>query len=155
VIADEAALVDNFRSDDEDGAVRYFAGDLRRKLTIANLLSATIGAFDQIDILVNASRQFMPTDALNPEDDSVQQLLDQNMMTALRLSQAVSKRMIRQSEDQSEESSAGAIVNLSSIVAQSTRPDLLAYSVSAAAVNQMTRSMALATCARSWLIGWS
>lgn len=142
---DEAALESNFKSaeDGEDGTVRYFAGDLREKLTIANLISATIDAFDQIDILVNASRQFLPTDPLDPDDDSLDRLLEQNMGTALKLSQAVAKRMIRQAESRTE-GSAGAIVNLSSIAARSSRQDIMGYSISAAAVNQMTRSLALA-----------
>ena len=38
----------------------------------------------------------------------------------------------------------GSIVNLSSITAQVTRPELLAYSMAAAAMDQMTRSLALA-----------
>lgn len=142
---DEAALEKNFKSksEDEDSAIRYFAGDLRQKLTIANLISATIDAFDDIDILVNASRRFEVTDALNPKDDSLKQLLDANMLTALKLSQAVSNWMIKQAEDQ-EDGPVGAIVNLSSIASRSTRPDLMAYSIAAASVNQMTRSLALA-----------
>jgi 7-alpha-hydroxysteroid dehydrogenase len=142
---DEAALEDNFRdvASQEDANLRYFGGDLREKLTIANLLSATLDAFDDIDILVNASRQFLPSDPLDPEDDSIDWLIAQNMGTALKLSQAVAKRMIRQAEGRTE-GSAGAIVNLSSIAAQSTRADIMGYSVAAAAVNQMTRSLALA-----------
>ncbi len=142
---DEAALEANFKAADqnEDGAVRYFSGDLREKLTVANLISATIDAFDKVDILVNASRQFLPTDALDPEDDSLPRLLEQNMGTALKLSQAVAKRMIKQAEGRTE-GSAGAIVNLSSIAARSTRHDIMGFSVAAAAVNQMTRSLALA-----------
>lgn len=142
---DEAALEDNFKSDNEDekGTSAYFAGDLRQKLTIANLISATIDSFDGVDILVNAARQFMPTDPFDPEDNSLNELLDQNMMTAMKLSQAVAKRMMKQAEGEDTRPS-GAIVNLSSIAAASTQPDLMAYSISAAAVNQMTRSLALA-----------
>ncbi len=141
---DEAALEDNFKSrDDEAGAVRYFAGDLRQKLTVANLISATIDAFDGVDILVNAARAFKPTDPMDPEDTSLGELLDQNMMTALKLSQAVAKRMIKEGEGR-DGGARGAIVNLSSIAAKSTQPDLMGYSISAAAVNQMTRSLALA-----------
>ncbi len=43
----------------EDGNIRYFSGDLREKLTVANLLSATIDAFDSVDVLVNGSRQML------------------------------------------------------------------------------------------------
>ena len=92
---------------------------------------------------MNAARQFRQTDPLDPEDDSLRELIDQNMMTALKLSQAVAHRMIKQAKGR-DEGPAGTIVNLSSIVAQSTQPDLMGYSISAAAVNQMTRSLALA-----------
>jgi 7-alpha-hydroxysteroid dehydrogenase len=128
----------------EEGQVRIFAGDLRKKLTIANLLSATIDAFERVDILVNASRQVMKTDPLSVDDTSVGDLLDQNLMTALRLTQAVSRRMIKQSVDGEPDAPAGSIVNLSSIAARRTHPELLAYSVSSAALDQMTRSMAVA-----------
>jgi 7-alpha-hydroxysteroid dehydrogenase len=129
----------------EDSNMRYFAGDLREKLTIANLLSATIDAFDQVDILVNASRQMKPSDPLNPDDDAVATLMDQNLMTSLRLTQVIAKRMIKQTEAAGrEDGPAGVIINLSSIVARRTHPELLGYSVSCAALDQMTRSMAVA-----------
>ncbi|MEL6685591.1 MAG: SDR family oxidoreductase, partial [Pseudomonadota bacterium] len=123
--------------------IRIFAGDLRKKLTIANLLSATIDAFERIDILVNASRQVLETDPLDPDDTSVEELLQQNAMTALRVSQAVARRMIKQADGVTGEP-IGSIVNLSSIAARRTHPDLLAYSVSSAASDQMTRSLAVA-----------
>lgn len=129
---------------DEDGQVRLFAGDLREKLTIANLLSLTADAFDHVDILVNASRQVLKTDPLDPDDFSVSTLLEQNMLTALRLSQATARRMIKQVEDESSPVSAGSIINLSSIASRRTHPELLGYSVSSAALDQMTRSLAVA-----------
>ena len=128
---------------DEAPNLRYFAGDLRERLTIANLLSAAIDAFDRVDILVNASRQIMVTDALDPEDESVMSLLNQNLMTALRLSQAVAKRMIHQAASSSTKGPAGAIVNVGSIAGRRTQPELLGYSVSAAALDQATRSLAV------------
>jgi len=125
--------------------ISFFAGDLREKLTIANLLSATIDAFERVDILVNASRQIMVSDPLNAEDDGVEILLQQNLMTSLRLSQAVAKRMVKQAEkDENTEDPVGSIVNLSSIAAERAHPELLAYSVSTAALNQMTQSLAVA-----------
>lgn len=127
-----------------EGASRIFAGDLRKKLTIANLLSATVDAFDRIDILVNASRQVLETDPLDPDDDTVDTLLQQNLLTALRLSQATARRMIKQAAESEEKRPVGSIVNISSIAARRTHPDLLAYSVSNAALDQMTRSLAVA-----------
>ncbi len=125
--------------------IRLFSGDLREKLSIANLLSTTIDAFDRIDILVNASRECAMCDPLDPSDDTIEAMLQQNLLTSYRLSQAVAKRMIMQAEDTEEKSrSIGSIVNLSSIAARRTQPQLLAYSVSSAALDQLTRSLAVA-----------
>ncbi|WP_375254700.1 SDR family NAD(P)-dependent oxidoreductase [Yoonia sp.] len=141
---DEKALSEQMGQDaDKEENVRIFAGDLRKKLTIANLLSATVDAFERVDILVNASRQVMTTDPLDPDDTSVDELLQQNALTAMRVSQAVARRMIKQAEGETE-ANIGAIVNISSIAARRTHPDLLAYSVSSAALDQMTRSLAVA-----------
>lgn len=140
---DEKSLKDELGDAPGDGNVRFFAGDLREKLTIANLLSATLDAFEQVDILVNGARQVMPSDPLDPDDESVIALLNQNLMPSLRLSQLVAKRMIKQSAE-IEEGMVGSIINLSSIAARRTHPDLMAYSVSTAALDQMTRSLAVA-----------
>ncbi len=81
---------------DESETLRYFAGDLREKLTLNNLLSATISAFDKVDILVNASRQLSISDPFDHEDDTVDTALEQNLLPAMRLTQMVGKRMIKQ-----------------------------------------------------------
>ncbi|NUB44706.1 SDR family oxidoreductase [Fertoebacter nigrum] len=128
-----------------EGQVRLFAGDLRERLTITNLLSATMDAFDRVDILVNASRQIAVSDPLCAEDDAVESLLQQNLLTSLRLTQMTAKRMIAladKAEDQA--GSIGSIINLSSIAAHRTQAALLGYSISCAALDQMTRSMAVA-----------
>ena len=95
---DEKGLIEQIGESDEDSNMRFFAGDLRQKLTIANLLSATIDAFDEVDILVNASRQVLETDPLNADDHSVELMLEQNLITAYRLTQLVAKRMIKKGE---------------------------------------------------------
>jgi 7-alpha-hydroxysteroid dehydrogenase len=122
-----------------------FAGDLRQKLTIANLQSATIDAFERIDILVNASRQILPSNPLDAKEDSFEALFQQNVLTNLRLTQSVAKLMIKQAKADGDTTSKtiGAIVNLGSIASERTLPDMLAYSVSCAALNQLTRSMAV------------
>ena len=140
---DEERLAEEVDADDEDSNTRYFAGDLRERLTIANLLSATIDAFDRVDILINASRQVLPSDPLDIDDTSVETMLDQNLMASLRLSQLVANRMIKQAEGRPDDEPAGSIVNLSSIAASLTHAKLMAYSISSAALDQMTRSLAV------------
>lgn len=143
---DEAGLKAQLGDNDslEDGNTRIFAGDLREKLTIANLLSATLDAFDQVDILVNAARQVQLTDPLDPDDETVSLMLNQNLHSSLRLSQSVARRMIKQAKGDEDSACIGTIVNLSSIAAHRTRPELMAYSISCAALDQMTRSLAVA-----------
>ena len=72
---DEKRLKDELGETRDEGNIRFFAGDLRQRLTIANLVSATIDAFEQVDILVNASRQVIATDAFDVDDTSVDTLL--------------------------------------------------------------------------------
>jgi len=123
----------------------YFAGDLREKLTLANLLSATLDEFENVDILVNASRQVLRSDPLNPDDDAFQTLMDQNVTAQLRLSQIVAKRMMKQGEENTDpDRELGTIVNLTSIAARLAHPELMSFSISAAALDQMTRSLAVA-----------
>jgi len=143
---DEERLEDEVgKAGDEGGAARFFAGDLREHLTQANLLSATIDAFDRVDILINASRQIAISDPLDADADQVEAMLQQNLMTALRMTQMVARRMIKQADkDGNEEEEAGTIVNLSSIAPRQTHCELLGYSIASAALDQLTRSMALA-----------
>ncbi len=146
---DEDRLTDEVGAEARgDGPMRMFAGDLRQKLTVTNLLSATIDAFDRVDILVNASRMMRVSDPLKIDGDAVDDMLQQNLMTGLRLSQMTAKRMIKQTEALGESDGpvppAGSIINLSSIAATRTQSCLLGYSIACAAVDQMTRSLAVA-----------
>ncbi len=151
---DEAKLIEEFGRNPEnsDGGsgeernIRIYAGDLRAKLTITNLIAAAVDAFDRVDILVNASRQVIASDPLDIKDKTVELLLDQNLMTALRLSQAVAKRFIAQGDTLPEDSDEplGAIINLSSIASTRTQPGLMAFSIAAAALEQATRALAVA-----------
>lgn len=143
---DEGRLVQEL-GDVEDGALAdYFVGDLREKLTISNLISATVDRFDRIDVLVNAARQVMLSDPLDPSDESIAALMDQNVMAGLRLSKYVAKRMLKQ-EPLGGSEGVGSIVNLSSVAARRAQPALLGYSMAMAAVDQSTRSLAVAYAA--------
>lgn len=144
---DEAALetaIGNAGEGDTPTA-RAFVTDLRSKLSIANLVSSTIDAFDRVDILVNAAREVKRSEALDPDNDQVLPMLEINVIAALRLSQAVAKRMITQADKEGRnEGTIGAIVNMSSIAALRTFKGMIGYSVATAALDQMTRSLAVA-----------
>ncbi|SIO16029.1 SDR family NAD(P)-dependent oxidoreductase [Vannielia litorea] len=143
---DDKKLAEAFAADAEaeDSRLRYFAGNLRERLAQANLLSATIDAFERVDVLVNAYRMVLPSVPGEPDEDAVEELLQHNLLTALRMTQLVAKRFAKQAEDDEGEGDVGCVINMSSIAARRTHPRMLAYSVSTAALDQMTRSMAVA-----------
>lgn len=143
---DEARLAEEVgQVAEEDGPARFFGGDLSQKLTLANLLSATVDSFERIDILVNAQRAVLTTDPLNPDDPSLDAMWKQNLLPALKLSQMAAKRMIAQAEkDELTEGPVGTIINVSTLAARRAQPDLLAYSIAGAALDQATRSLAVA-----------
>lgn len=126
------------------GQVQSFAGDLGQKLTLANLVSATIDAFDRVDILVNAHRSVAQCDPLSTDEDQLGELMRQNMVSALRLSQLVAKRMVAQADADQPPLQAGAIVNVTSLAAERPQPCNLTYSIASAALAQATRSLAVA-----------
>ncbi|MEO1549665.1 MAG: SDR family oxidoreductase, partial [Pseudomonadota bacterium] len=97
-----------------------------------------------VDILVNAHRDLQSSDPLNPDCTAFEELYTTNVLTPLRLSKTFASRLIQQAEGTDEDTPAGAIVNVTSIASRLTLPDLVAYSVAAAAVDQMTRSLAVA-----------
>lgn len=124
------------------GDVQFFAGDLREKLAVANLLAATIDAYDRVDVLVNATT-FAPLCEDEPSEEAALELhFSQLVSVPMRLCQAVAKRMIHQAETRPRDEEAGAIVNICSLAARRTRPEMLPFSVAAAAQEQLTRALA-------------
>lgn len=125
----------------EDGRLARFHHAAQDRLSIANLIAATIDRFDRIDILVNgAQTASAPGSFLDIDTEQFDTAFGGNVRAVLQLSQAVARKMIQQaSEDRSE---AGVIVNISSIASSRTLPELLTFSVSCAALDQLTRSMA-------------
>ncbi|MEM9781336.1 MAG: SDR family oxidoreductase [Pseudomonadota bacterium] len=110
------------------------------KLGATNLVAATIDSFDRIDILVNIPRATQPGAFASLSGASLSEALNLNVVSSFLLGQAVSRRMIELGAD--DDAFGGAILNVSSIAARRTVPELLAYSVSCAALDQLTRSMA-------------
>lgn len=142
---DEERLYAEFKPA-EEGPLRLFGGDLRQKLCQTNLLSATQDAFEGVDILVNAARLVETGDPLAPDEDAVELHWQANVLPVLRLSQMVARRM-GGAAGGAPESSAGAIINLSALAGRA-RPELMGFALSVGAVEQITRSLALALAPR-------
>jgi 7-alpha-hydroxysteroid dehydrogenase len=140
--ADEKALAAaEAELDAEDDRLAHFHYVAQDRLSIANLIAATIERFDRIDVLVNGAPSLMAPGAfLELNTDQFDAAFGANVRAVFQLSQAVAKKMIQQATE--DEGSAGVIVNISSIASSRTVPELLTLSVSCAALDQLTRSMA-------------
>jgi 7-alpha-hydroxysteroid dehydrogenase len=140
--ADEKALAgaeDELEA--EDGQVARFHYVAQDRLSIANLIAATIDRFDRIDVLVNGAPAIMAPGAfLDLGTEQFDAAFGANVRAVFQLSQAIAKKMIQQTAE--DERAPGVIVNISSIAASRTVPELLTLSVSCAALDQLTRSMA-------------
>jgi len=62
----------------------------------------------------------------------------------LNVSQLFVKSIIKQTKNRKNSEIVGSIINLTSIAADQTIPEMMPYSVSCAALNQMTKSLAVA-----------
>jgi 7-alpha-hydroxysteroid dehydrogenase len=126
-----------------DGRVQTFAGDLREKLAMTNLIAATMDAYESIDVLVNAARLLVASDPLTPETDCIEAMLAQNVTANLRLCQIAARRMIELAGEEEPGPADRAIVNLTSVLGRRSPPTLLSYSVSCAALERLTSALAM------------
>jgi len=139
----EDALLERTKADiDATGArARHFCCQIGERLSVANLLAATQEGFGRIDIVVNAGRRVSGGTFLDMTAEDFEQIHNETVRGVFELSQAAARRMIRQGEKDPE--FRGAIVNVSSIAAQRAVPEMFGYSVACAALEQLTRSMAV------------
>ncbi len=138
--ASEEALEDLAKDLGDTDGVAHFSCDLSERLSVNNLIAATKDNFGRIDILVNAARRSTPGAIADLKPSEFDEVLSENVRSVFILAQAVAKKMVAQAEADPEFS--GAMVNITSIAAQRTVPELFAYSVACAALDQLTRSMA-------------
>jgi 7-alpha-hydroxysteroid dehydrogenase len=138
------AEVDTVNSEGHDGRAQAFYGDISEKLAMTNLMAQTFETQEKLDILVNAARILLAADPIDGVVDRFDEILSQNVTTTFRLSQLAARRMMGD-EDSRVESS---IVNVSSVYARRSPPALLAYSVACAALDQLTRGLAVALAPR-------
>ena len=125
----------------ESGAVRFVHCDVGDRLSVRNLVAATLDAFGSVDVLVNNAGIVHAADFLELGEEDFDRVLRVNLKGAFLLGQAAARRMVRQVE---EGGPPGAIVNMSSVNAVMAIPNQVPYSVSKGGLNQLTRVMALA-----------
>lgn len=100
----------------------------------AAIVSAAVERFGGIDALVNAAGIIGSGTVENTSDEAWDQMMDINTRAPFRLMRAAMPHLVQRK---------GAVVNVSSVTGIRSFPGVLAYCVSKAAVDQLTRCAAL------------
>ena len=116
------------------GEALALTGDVRDEAVCAGWVEEARKRFGGLDLLVNAAGVLGPGGALDTTPAEWDRMMDSNLRSVFLLTRAAAPALIARR---------GAIVNLSSVAGPRPYPNLLAYCVSKAGVDQLTRCAAL------------
>jgi NAD(P)-dependent dehydrogenase (short-subunit alcohol dehydrogenase family) len=108
--------------------------DLTSKVAAEEVVAATIDAYGRLDVVVNAAGIIKSGTIETTSDEDWSAMMATNVDAIFRLMRAAVAHL---------RASRGRIVNISSVNGQRAFPGVLAYNVSKAAVDQLTRCAAL------------
>ncbi|MCP5432779.1 MAG: glucose 1-dehydrogenase [Alphaproteobacteria bacterium] len=122
--------------------------DVGERLDIHNMMAETVDTFSRVDVLVAAAAAGSPKPFLDLDEQAFDAVMRVNLRGAFLTGQAVAKQMVRQlaatqSKD-AERERPYAIINISSVSAVMASAREVAFAVSKGAVNQLTKTMAIA-----------
>lgn len=124
----------------ELGDVQFVHCDVGDRLSVRNLMAATLESFNAVDILVNNAGIIHGEDFLDISEEDFDRVMRVNLKGAFLCGQAAARQMV----DQIGHGRApGSIINMSSINAQVAIPNQVPYSVSKGGIQQLTKVMAL------------
>ena len=119
----------------KDGSARAFRLDVARAEDITTQVETIVQALGPIDVLVNNAGIVLQKPAVELTDEDWERILATNLTSMFRLARAVAPSMI--------ERGGGKIVNVGSLWGKIGVPGFLAYCVSKAGIDAMTRCLAL------------
>lgn len=109
--------------------------DMSKLSSIPGLIARIINDFGKVDILVNNAGINMKKDFTDVTDHDFQEILTTNVCSLFAISREVVKYMLPEKN--------GSIIHISSMASQYGLPKVIAYSASKAAIDGMTRAMAV------------
>jgi len=116
------------------GSVRIHLADVNEMSQIDRMVSETVQAFGQIDVLVNSAGIIKNGTIEDTTLDDWDKMMNVNLRSGFNLMQKCIPHMIGAKAN---------IVNVSSVAGTRAFPNVLAYCVSKAAIDQLTRCSAL------------
>ena len=135
----EALLVLQQEVEDRDGKMLAVPADLNADGSAESIVSQTLKHFGGIDVLVNAAGHISSGTIEDTSIDAWDSMLNINLRAVFQLMQSAAPSLIERR---------GNIVNVSSVTGMRSFPGVLAYCVSKAGVDQLTRCAALELAAK-------
>jgi len=117
--------------------VRFFVADCGDMAAVRGFMGAAIDWLGGIDTLVNNAGILVAKTILNLTEDEFDRVMAVNLKSAFVATQDAARRMIA-------DGTRGAIINMSSVNAELTIPNILAYNISKGGIAQLTRNTAVA-----------
>lgn len=110
--------------------------DVRRRADVERLADVAYRELQRVDFLVNNAGLYPVTPFFSLTEDEWDLVVDTNLKGPFLCTQAIARRMV-------EQRVAGRVVNISSTASQVARPGIAHYGSSKAALNQLTRILAI------------
>ena len=120
----------------QGGDALFVRCDIGKKADIDALIQATVDHFGTIDIVVNNAGVNHSADFFDISEDDWDWVMSVDLKGTFFVSQGAAKVMVEQGKG-------GAIVNVSSVMAQLALADQIPYCATKGGVNQLTKAMAL------------
>ncbi|MCW6511180.1 SDR family NAD(P)-dependent oxidoreductase [Lichenifustis flavocetrariae] len=120
---------------DAGGSASAYAADVRKADAVKVAVAAAVAAHGPIDILVNSAGVFPPTPSGSTEPDAFERVMDINVKGTWNTIEAIAPEMRARKT--------GWIVDISSVLGTMALANYAAYCASKAAVNMLTRSLAI------------
>jgi len=121
-----------------DGGDAIFIGcDVGDKAQVVSLVEKTVDKFGRLDVMISNAAILHIADILDLEEEDYDRVLRINLKGFFLTGQAAARQMVAQG-------GGGSIINMSSIQAVITLPNILTYAICKGGVKSMTTSMALA-----------
>ena len=119
---------------DAGGRGQITIADVTRPEAPAQIVASAMNTFGGIDVVVNAAGVIGMGTVENTSDEDWDAMMDINVRAPFRLIRAAAPHLVARQ---------GCVVNVSSVTGLRSFPGILAYCVSKAAVDQLTRCAAL------------
>jgi len=117
-----------------EGTLKIQLADVLEATQVENVINDCIETFGQIDVLVNAAGIILNGSIENTPLEDWDKMMNINLRCVFYMMQKCAPHL---------ENSKGNVVNVSSVAGQRAFPNMLAYCVSKAAIDQLTRCSAL------------